>query len=203
MINSLPESDSDLVERAKTDGEAFGLLYERYMRHIYRYIYYRTGSTADAEDLTEKTFFQALNNLNRYEVRGAPFSAWLFRIAHNLVANWHRDTRRRTMVTLDHPAAAGHSTVDPVSVTEIGEEHDELRRVVARLPRERQQLLFLKFVEELSNAEIARIMRRSEGAVKALLHRTIVSLRGELVSSKNKKENNEPRASQRHSVTEH
>jgi len=196
------EPDGVLVEQARTDGAAFGVLYERYVRHIYKYIYYRTGNVADAEDLTEKTFFQALNNLNRYESRGAPFSAWLFRIAHNLVANWHRDSRRRRTVQMDDPAVAGHAAVDPVSVAESREEHEELRRVISRLPVERQQLLFLKFVEELPNAEIAQVMHRSEGAVKALLHRTICSLRGELLRSKpKKKEKNEARVDKRHTVT--
>lgn len=201
MIGSTPESDADLVELARVDSEAFGVLYDRYVRHIYRYIYYRTGNVADAEDLTEKTFFQALSNLDRYQARGVPFSAWLFRIAHNLVANWHRDTRRRPKVPLDDPVVASHSTVDPVTLAEMQEEHNELRRIIARLPRERQQLLFLKFVEELPNAEIGQIMRRSEGAIKALLHRTIVSMRNEMLRTRHKKETNEPRVDKRHTVT--
>ena len=200
VIGSTPESEADLVELARVDSEAFGVLYDRYVRHIYRYIYYRTGNVADAEDLTEKTFFQALSNLDRYQARGVPFSAWLFRIAHNLVANWHRDTRRRPKVPLDDPAVASHSTVDPVTLAEMQEEHNELRRIIARLPQERQQLLFLKFVEELPNAEIGQIMRRSEGAIKALLHRTIVSMRNEMMHTRHKKERNEPRVDKRHTV---
>ena len=84
----MPEdNDSALIARAKEDPEAFGLLYERYVGNIYNYIYYRTGNHHDAEDLTARTFFRALKHVSRYVDRGAPFSAWLYRIAHNLVAN--------------------------------------------------------------------------------------------------------------------
>lgn len=203
VTNPEQESDANLVERAKVDGEAFGLLYERYVRVIYKYIYYRTGNTAEAEDLTEKTFFQALNNLNRYETRGVPFSAWLYRIAHNLVANWHRDRSRRRLVPLDEPGTETRATIDPVSIAEISEEHEELRSVIARLPLDRQQLLFLKFVEELPNAEIANVMRRSEGAIKALLHRTVRSVRGELLRQAQKKEKHEPKTSKRGIIPTH
>jgi RNA polymerase sigma-70 factor (ECF subfamily) len=83
--------EDDLVEAAKTDPEAFGKLYQRYVDKIYSYIYYRTSNREDAEDLTAKTFHRALSHIGRYKHKGRPFSAWLYRIAHNLVANWHRD----------------------------------------------------------------------------------------------------------------
>ncbi len=97
----VPSEDSDLVLRARTDPEAFGLLYERYVDRIYAYVYHRVGNGQDAEDLTARTFHRALDNLHRYEDRGLPFAAWLFRIAHNLVANWHRDRSRRRFLSLD------------------------------------------------------------------------------------------------------
>jgi RNA polymerase sigma-70 factor (ECF subfamily) len=99
-----PNDDAELVARAKLDAEAFGTLYERYVGKIYSYLYYRTGNTHDAEDLTARVFQRALVNLNRYTSRGLPFSAWLYRIAHNLVANWHRDQGRRQHLPL-HEAA--------------------------------------------------------------------------------------------------
>ena len=79
--------DDELAERAKIESDAFGVLYDRHVKRIYNYVYYRIGRSQEAEDLTERVFMQALENLPRYEFRGAPFSAWLFRIAHNLVAN--------------------------------------------------------------------------------------------------------------------
>jgi len=95
------ESDSALIARTQEDTEAFGLLYERYVGRIYNYIYYRTGNHQDAEDLAARTFYQALRHISRYVDRGAPFSAYLYRIAHNAVANWHRDRSRRQIVSLD------------------------------------------------------------------------------------------------------
>ncbi len=174
------EPDEVLAERAKRESAAFAVLYERHVRRIYNYIYMRTGSVAEAEDLTARTFFQALSHLERYEVRSAPFAAWLFRIAHNLVANWHRDTSRHPAVSLESLAQQEHPHDDPEEAALSAEEKRELRAAIARLPADRQLLLLLKFGEERSNAEIAQILGRSEGAVKALLHRTLVSLRAML-----------------------
>lgn len=177
---STPDPDGLLAERAKTDISAFGELYERHLRRIFNYIYYRTGNLHDAEDLTEKTFFQALANLQRYQIQAAPFSAWLYRIAHNLVANWHRDRCRHKTVELEGLANFRDPSPNPAEATVVAEEKVELREVIAKLPADRQQLLILKFVEQMANAEIAQAMGRTEGAVKALLFRTLASIKSEL-----------------------
>jgi RNA polymerase sigma-70 factor (ECF subfamily) len=165
---------------AKGDREAFGQLYERYVGRIYNYIYYRTGSSFDAEDLTERVFFRALRHIRNYTDRGLPFSAWLYRIAHNLVANWHRDNSRRKEVPLDDGLLSPYHGELPENELLHSEERERLLRVIRCLPVDRQQLLILKFVEHLSNAEIAVIMGRTEGAIKSLYHRTLLSLRDEL-----------------------
>lgn len=182
MVDTDP--DEVLALRARDNREAFGVLYERHLRRIYNYMYYRTGSVADAEDLTARTFFQALNNLHRYQVQGVPFSAWLFRIAHNLVANWHRDTSRHRTTSTDGLIEIPSEGVSPDDSAAMAEERRELHAMLRRLPSDRQQLLILKFVEQLSNEEIAIIMGRSEGAIKALLHRTIKGLREETLRAK-------------------
>ena len=170
-----------LVERAKTDPEAFGLLYERYVDKIYNYVYYRTGNHHDAEDLTAKVFHQALKHIPRYVQRGAPFSSWLYRIAHNLVANWHRDRSRRNIVSLDRLAAVAQQREEgPFQQATKSEEREALLAAIRGLPDDRQQLLIFKFVERLPNAQIGRIMGRTEGAIKSLYHRTLESLRQEL-----------------------
>jgi RNA polymerase sigma-70 factor (ECF subfamily) len=170
-----------LVERAKTESEAFGLLYERYVDKIYNYVYYRTGNHHDAEDLTAKVFHQALRHIPRYVQRGAPFSSWLYRIAHNLVANWHRDRSRRNILSLDRLAAVAQQREEgPYQQATRSEEREALLEAIRGLPDDRQQLLILKFVERLPNAEIGQIMGRTEGAIKSLYHRTLVSLRQEL-----------------------
>jgi RNA polymerase sigma-70 factor (ECF subfamily) len=170
-----------LVQQAKTDPEAFGLLYERYVDKIYNYVYYRTGNHHDAEDLTAKVFYQALNHIARYVQRGAPFSSWLYRIAHNLVANWHRDRSRRNVVSLDLLTVVGNRGDDnPFQQAAWSEQRGALLSAIHSLPDDRQELLILKFVERLPNADIGQIMGRSEGAIKSLYHRTLVSLRQEL-----------------------
>lgn len=175
--------DAGLVAAAKSDPEAFGALYERYVKKIYNYLYYRTGNAHDAEDLTERVFQRAMVNLDGYTSRGLPFSAWLYRIAHNLVANWHRDQGRRQMVPLNEVGPqdmAALRTEAPETLAETHEEQASLLQVIRQMPGERQQLLILKFVDHLSNAEIGVVMHRSEGAVKSLYHRTLLALRDEL-----------------------
>ena len=147
--------DKDLVELAKEDKEAFGELYERYMPKIYNYIYYRTSNQHDAEDLTARVFFRAMSHIGNYVDKGVPFQAWLYRIAHNLVANWHRDQGRRKVIALDDYVAHSLKSDAPDRLAEEME-------------------------DQLSNAEIGEIMDRTEGAIKSLYHRTLLSLRDEL-----------------------
>ncbi len=166
-----------LKKAAQGDQEAFGVLYERYVGRIYSYIYYRTGNQHDAEDLTARVFFRAMRHVENYTDRGLPLSAWLYRIAHNLVANWHRDNSRRKEIPLDEIILVRHSGDLPEAVLIDHEEKESLLEVIHRLPADRQQLIILKFVEHMSNAEIGQVMGRSEGAVKSLYHRTLLSLR--------------------------
>jgi RNA polymerase sigma-70 factor (ECF subfamily) len=174
------ESDWALIARAKQDPEAFGLLYERYVGCIYNYTYYRTGNHQDAEDLTARTFYRALRRISHYVDRGAPFSAYLYRIAHNVVANWYRDNSRRQIISLDELVTWVFRREEPASLAEEHENQDLLLQAVRQLPPERQQLLILKFVEQMRNAEIAEVMGRTEGAIKSLYHRTLEALRQEL-----------------------
>jgi RNA polymerase sigma-70 factor (ECF subfamily) len=172
--------EKELIERAKEDKEAFGQLYEIYVDRIYNYVYYRTGNVADAEDLTAKIFVRAMKHIPRYQDKGVPFSAWLYRIAHNLVANWHRDRGRRKIIALEDYIGPGVQTDAPDNQAESEEEQTILLESIRQLPAERQQLLMLKFIERLPNAEIGEIMGRTEGAIKSLYHRTLSTLRDEL-----------------------
>lgn len=169
--------DAELVAWAKDDTAAFGELYTRYVSKIYNYVYYRTGNHHDAEDLTSRVFFRALAHIGNYVDRGVPFSAWLYRIAHNLVANWHRDRGRQKVVPLDEHITTSMKFDAPELVAESKEEEERLLQSIRELPDDRQQLLILKFVERLSNAEIGAIMNRTEGAIKSLYHRTLLALR--------------------------
>jgi len=172
--------ESALVEKARSDPAAFGVLYERYLDRIYAYIYHRVGNTQDAEDLTARTFFRSLDRLETYEDRGLPFAAWLFRIAHNLVANWHRDHSRRRFLPLDKFWGHGSASKTPEVVVEQEERQEALWSAINRLPKERRDLLLYKFSNHLSNLEIGDMMDKSESAVKSLYFRTLASLRKDL-----------------------
>jgi RNA polymerase sigma-70 factor (ECF subfamily) len=116
-------------------------------------------------------------------------SAWLYRIAHNLVANWHRDRGRRTEIPLEEGAVYASSQDHPEVALLRTEERERLLSVIRKLPADRQQLLIFKYVEHLSNAEIGVIMGRTEGAVKSLYHRTLLSLRDDLQPTPSSEDN--------------
>jgi len=173
------DDDAALTNAAQGDIEAFGVLYERYVGRIYNYIFYRTGNTADAEDLTARVFYRAMRHIGSYHDRGLPLSAWLYRIAHNVLANWHRDNSRSKEVPLDETVTGKADGQHPELELVHTEEREQLLSIIRCLPPERQQLLILKFVEHFSNYEIGQIMGRTEGAIKSLYHRTLLSLRDE------------------------
>ena len=180
-------AESALIVQARQDPAAFGILYERYVDRVYAYIYHRVGNAQDAEDLTARTFYRALGKFDTYEDRGLPFSAWLFRIAHNLVANWHRDHSRRRFLSIDRLWAHGSNRRAPEALIERPEDlveqeekHEALWAAINRLPEDRRDLLIHKFSSRLSNVEIGELMNKSESAVKSLYFRTLSSLRDDL-----------------------
>ncbi len=178
----MPEQDEKEILKLASQGdkEAFGLLYARYLDRIYNYIYYRTGNVHDAEDLTARVFQRAMKHILKYQDRGVPFSAWLYRIAHNLVANWYRDNSRKTEITISEKMVLPAKNETAETTILRTEKQDALLELIRTLPQDRQQLLILKFVEHYSNAEIGEVMGRSEGAVKSLYHRTLLALRDQV-----------------------
>ena len=173
-----------IIERAiKGDEEAFSILYIENLKKIYNYIYYRTGNSHDAEDLTARVFQRALNHISKYKKTAVPFSAWLYRIAHNLVANWHRDNNRRKEVPLEEQTETRNKQEIPEREIEDRQDVEFLLKAMHRLSHDRQMVIILKYVEDLPNNEIGKIMRKSEGAIKSLYHRTLLELRSYLESS--------------------
>lgn len=172
----------ELINQAKTNSEAFGLLYDRYVVRIYNYIYYRVSNVGDAEDLTAKVFFKALDNIGKYRHMGLPFSAWLYRIAHNQVANFHRDRSKVKEISIDDLVISDAArNPAPERALQISEEQNALLRLVNDLSPQKRELIVLKFAHRLSNAEIGQVLGKSEGAIKSLYHRTLLELR-DLVS---------------------
>jgi RNA polymerase sigma-70 factor (ECF subfamily) len=172
--------ETALIELAKNDSEAFGELYQRNVDRIYTYIYYRIGNEADAEDLTARTFYQALENIHRYVEKGVPFAAWLYRIAHNLVANYHRTRNRWRMTSLEDLELTSKLADRPDRAVEANEKQRALWSAIRRQPEERQRLLILKLADRLSNEEIGRLMGRTESSVKSLYFRTLRALKADL-----------------------
>lgn len=181
-FNNAQGTDVDTVKLAVSgDSEAFSDLYEQNVTRIYNYIFYRIGSEADAEDLTARVFHRAFGHIEKYQEKGVPFMAWLYRIAHNLTANWYRDTRRRKEVSLEDHTDLPHLAELPERELEKTQEKELLLNAIRRLPADRQQLILLKFLEDLSNGEIAVIMGKTEGAIKSLYHRSLIALREQVL----------------------
>ncbi len=169
------EAERLLIEAAQRDRTAFAPLYERYVDQIYAYAHTLTRNRELAEDVTASTFAKAIEDIPRFEWRGVPYSAWLYRVAANLVA---RQGRRPVWVELD-----AHQAVDGESPELIVEERDRdamVRDAVAVLPNDQRQAVLLRFGGDLRNREIAEIMGRSEGAVKLLTFRAMTALRKQL-----------------------
>jgi len=167
-----------IIDRAISgDEEAFGQLYQENIKKIYNYIYYRTGNKNDAEDLTARVFQRALKHITRYKRTKVPFSAWLYRIAHNLVANWHRDGKNKRELPIEDHVYIKSNMVMPEKQLEKNQTVEYLMHSIRKLPQNRQQVLILKYVENMSNREIGVVMKKSEGAIKSLYHRTLKELR--------------------------
>jgi len=169
------ELDRQMVEAAQRDRSAFAALYDRHLQAVYSYVYRRIGNHAEAEDVTAQTFQQAFEHVATYEWRGIPFAAWLYRIASNLIVR--RGTRAASLTPLDETFDLAADEPDPDHALIRAERAALLRKAIATLPPDQRRALVLKFSRELKNREIADAMGRTEGSVKQLLHRAILSLR--------------------------
>ena len=168
-------AERDLILAAQRDRAAFAPLYERYVDQIHGYIYTLTKDRELADDVTAATFAKALEELPRFEWRGVPYSAWLYRVAANQVA---RDRRRPGWIELT--PQLGDGAPGPEEAALWGDRAAEVRAAVAQLPADQRQAVLLRFGGELRNREIAEIMGRSEGAVKLLTFRALTALRRRL-----------------------
>ena len=169
-------SEESLVRQA-VDGSqlAFTQLYDGHFNKVYRYIYFRVNSQAEAEDLTQEVFLKALQAIGSYKWRDVPFASWLLRIAHNQVIDYLRKQSKQKKATLEEAAAV--SVEDPVAVTEQKLEMQELTSALKKLPAAQQEVISLRFIAGLPIAEVAKALGKSEGTVKALQFNGTISLR--------------------------
>ena len=166
----------DVIERARNgDVAAFGEIYDTHVDSVYRYLLYRVRQPSDAEDLTSEVFTRAFANIHRYRWQGKSFLAWLYTIARNAVT----DRRRRDRPTVELDNAFGLAAEGPTAHDRavLGEEVDALRGAVKHLTGEQQEVLVLRFVENLSSREVANKLGKNEGAIRALQFRALGRLR--------------------------
>lgn len=170
-----PDPDLAAVRAAQADRAAFGILYRRYLDRVYGYCFYLLGDHHDAEDVTERSFLAALGAIDRFRDEGASFRAWLFRIAHNELANALRSRGRRATTRLD-AVAEPEGGEDPAGALDRADDARRVRHALEALSEERRQVIVLRFVDGLSAAEIGEVLGRSEGAIRVLQHRALREL---------------------------
>ncbi len=179
------QEELTLVQRARQgDQEAFAQLYESHFNKIFRYVVIKIGNQAEAEDMTQQVFVKAYESIGSYRWQGIPFSAWLFRIAHNQMVDYVRKQSKKPTVPLDEslPIRDGSNLEHDVE-TKI-----EMEKVVLaskQLTKAQREVISLRFAGGLSIAEAAKTMKKSEGAVKALQHSAILALRKVLLRGEN------------------
>ncbi|MFE6870011.1 ECF subfamily RNA polymerase sigma factor, BldN family [Kitasatospora sp. NPDC057692] len=167
----------ELVEQAQAgESEAFGRLYDHYADTVYRYIYYRVGSRATAEDLTSETFLRALRRIGTFTWQGRDFGAWLVTIARNLVADHFKSSRFRLEVTTGEMLDSNECERSPEESVLESLSNAALLEAVRRLNPQQQECVTLRFLQGLSVAETARIMGKNEGAIKTLQYRAVRTL---------------------------
>ena len=169
-------NEESLILRAKQkDEEAFARLYEEYFDKIYRYVALKVGDKMEAEDIAQQVFVKAIKSISSFKWKGYPFSAWLFRIAHNQVVDYFRKSKKRVSVALDESLVADED--DPPEIFERKLDIEKLASATKQLTPAQQEVISLRFAGGMSIIQVAQAMGKSEGAVKALQHSAIVSLR--------------------------
>jgi len=170
------QNEESLVRRAQQhDQDAFAQLYEEYFDKIYRYIAFKIGNRTEAEDMTQQVFLNAIKSISSFRWRGIPFSAWLFRIAHNQVVDYLRKKAKHATTSLDEVLVSNGN--NPQLVAEQNLDIERLLLATKQLTQAQREVISLRFASELSIAQVARVMAKSQGAIKALQHSAMVALR--------------------------
>ena len=173
------QEEESLVRQAKDgDNHAFSRLYETHFDRIYRYVVFKTGDRIEAEDMTQQVFLKAYQSISGFNLKGPPVSSWFFRIAHNLIVDHLRKKTKQEenqVMAVDENTIAGDD--DPQTALEFSLDVERLSAASRLLTDAQQEVISLRFAGDLPIVEVARIMGKSEGAVKALQHAAIAALR--------------------------
>jgi RNA polymerase sigma-70 factor, ECF subfamily len=185
-MNSTVQDESNLVKRAlKRDAQAFAEIYEAYFDKIYRYIALKTGDITEAEDMTQQVFLKALQSISSYKWTGKPFSAWLYRIAHNLIVDHYRKKGKGSTIPIEDAPELIDPKNNPEEMAEQALDAAELLAAMKLLTDSQRECVSLRFSGGLSIAEVAKAMGKTEGAIKALQHSAVLALRRILVATAN------------------
>ena len=176
------QDEQNLVLQAcRGDKEAFAKLYESHFDRIYRYVVMKIGNQTEAEDMTQRVFIRAYESIGSYKAQGAPFSAWLYRIAHNQMVDYVRKASKRPTVSLDESMPIRGNS-NPEHEVEIKIELEKVVSASRKLTKAQREVVSLRFGGGLSINEVAKTMKKSEGAIKALQHSAILALRKNLTA---------------------
>lgn len=183
------EDEKDLIERAiRGEASAFGLLYDRYQPGIFRFIYLKVGHREEAEDLTHQVFLSAWQNIGTFSDQGLPISSWLYRIARNKVIDHYRT--RKSLINIER-------VLEEVMIEDKAEEGavkkmemEAVYRALSKLTPDQQEIIVLRFVEELSYQEISKVVGKNQGAIRVLQFRAIRKLKKIMDKEGKEKQNN-------------
>lgn len=176
QLSESASQETQLIEQAKSgNADGFAALYDMYIDDVYRFVLHRVGNTQTAEDLTSQVFLKAWDNLGRYKVRGLPFGAWLFRIARNTVIDHYR-TRKDTLPLEAEAMLRPDPKANVAREVERRLEGEWLQTVLQHLTEDQREVLTLKFINGLKTGEVAKIMGKRQGAIRALQMRALQAL---------------------------
>jgi RNA polymerase sigma-70 factor (ECF subfamily) len=171
------EGEKTYIKKAKRGNkEAFGFLYNHYLPQIYRFILFKINNQKEAEDLTHGVFLSAWQNVRNYEYEGFPFSSWLYQIAKNAVIDFYRTSKKNISVEDIDENALKIDAEDPVKI-DASLEIEKLKKNISLLKSDYQDIIIMRFIEDMTHEEIANILNKSEGAIRLLQHRALKELK--------------------------
>jgi RNA polymerase sigma-70 factor (ECF subfamily) len=172
------DGEKQLIERAiRGEASAFGLLYDRYQTQIYRFIYLKVSHREEAEDLTHQVFLKSWQNIGGYKFQGFPFSSWLYRIARNQIIDYYRGKKNNLNIEEISELKIDDSSVEIIEILDNNSDVKKIKEAIKQLNPNHQDIIILRFIEELSLKETASALKKSEIAVKLLQYRDVKNLK--------------------------